>query len=139
MYWPFFDTSLWPVSQWAVFTVKLDVFSYYEASKAIKAYFDFYNIDARLSNEAKEKLSHPLILRFFCETYGDPASVKKISLPEVSDIRLKDLFGDYLNRKLELIRQTGPRKRRTSLEVENYLFTLAGQMRRAIFDPTRPI
>ncbi len=131
VYWPFFDTSLWSVSQWSIFTVKLDVFSYREALKAISAYFDFYNIDARLSDEAKKKLSHPLILRFFCEAYGDPASANKIPLPEVSDIRLKDLFGDYLNRKLELIRHTAPRKRRTSLEVENYLFTLAGQMRSA--------
>ncbi|HEX6182616.1 MAG TPA: response regulator [Pyrinomonadaceae bacterium] len=131
VYWPFFDTSLWPAAQWSVFKVEFDVFSRREAPRAVSAYFDFYNIDVRLSAEAREKLSHPLILRFFCETYGDPASAQKISLPEVSDIRLKDLFGDYLDRKLELIRHTAPRKRRTSREVEDYLFTLAGQMRRA--------
>ena len=131
VYWPFFDTSLWPKSQWKPFDRHLDQFSVSESEKAITAYFDFYHIAARLSKEAEQKLSHPLILRFFCEAYGDPTSTVQIRLHEVPDIRLKVLFDEYLKRKLDSICHTAPRRFRTPRSVQDVLFSLADRMRTA--------
>ena len=126
--WPFFDTSTWPAGQWLRLDLDLDVFSPTESERAIDAYFDFYRIDASLSEEARDKLAHPLILRFFCEAYGNPSSPSLVELPEMHDIRLKVLFDDYRTRKLESIRHTAPRRRRTSRGIEDFLFSLAEWM-----------
>jgi hypothetical protein len=129
VYWPYFDTEAWPRLQWSSLSLDFDIFSPTEFEKAIEAYFDFYNLNAHLSDNAKEKLAHPLILRFFCEAYGNPSSADRIELPEISDIRLKVLFDDYLCQKLESIRYTAPRRRRTCHEVEDFVFSLADEMR----------
>jgi len=131
VYWSFFYTSTWPTFQWSKLDLNLDVYSSGELERAVKAYFDFYNIDASLSEEAKDKLSHPLILRFFCEAYGDPSSPSRVELHQIPDIRFKVLFDDYLARKLDSIRHTAPRRRRTTREIENCLFSLADRMRRS--------
>lgn len=129
VYWPFFDTSCWPVGQWRLFDRRLDLFTTSESERAIRAYFDFYRITADLTSAAKEKLSHPLILRFFCEAYGDPNSATTIALQEVPDIRLKVLFDEYLARKLDSICHTAPKRFRTPRSVEEFLFRLADRMR----------
>jgi len=129
VYWPFFDTSTWPEGQWSRHDLDLDVFSPNESERAIDAYFDFYRIDTSLSEEARDRLAHPLILRFFCEAYGNPSSPGRIELHEIHDIRLKVLFDDYLTRKLDSIRLTAPRRRRTSREIRDFLFSLADWMR----------
>jgi CheY-like chemotaxis protein len=131
VYWPFFDTSLWPRGQWKLFDRKLDLFSVSESNSAIVAYFDFYHITARLSNEAEKKLSHPLILRFFCEAYGNPSNLTPIELHEIPDIRLKVLFDEYLTRKLDSICHTAPQRFRTPRAVQEFLFRLADRMRAA--------
>ena len=131
VYWPFFDTSLWPNKQWRTFDRRLDLFSARESNNAISAYFDYYHIAARLSTEAERKLSHPLILRFFCEAYGDPASPTPILLNEISDVRLKVLFDEYLRRKLDSICHTSPQRFRTPRAVQEFLFRLADRMRTA--------
>jgi CheY-like chemotaxis protein len=128
VYWPFFDTSLWPSAQWRLFDRRLDLFSVGESDRAIAAYFDFYHIVARLSTNAKEKLSHPLILRFFCEAYGNPSSLAPIQLHEIPDIRLKVLFDEYLKRKLDSICHTAPQRFRTPRAVREFLFRLADRM-----------
>lgn len=130
VYWPFFDTSTWPKRQWSRLDLDLDVFSPSESERAIDAYFDFYGIDASLSEEARDKLAHPLILRFFCEAYGDPSSPSRVELPKIHDIRLRVLFDLYLARKLDSIRYRAPRRRRTSREIKDFLFSLADRMHR---------
>lgn len=132
VYWPFFDTSLWPAAQWKLFDRRLDRFSINEYERAIVAYFEFYNIVANLAREAKEKLSHPLILRFFCEAYGDPSSEIAIRLHEIPDIRLKILFDEYLKRKLDSICHTAPQRFRTPRSVLEFLFRLTDRMRTAL-------
>ncbi len=129
VYWPFFDTSLWPAAQWRLFDRRLDLFSVSESDQAIAAYFDFYHIAAHLSREAKTKLSHPLILRFFCEAYGNPLSLPSIELHAVPDIRLKILFDEYLKRKLDSISHTTPHRLRTPRSIQEFLFGLADRMR----------
>ena len=129
VYWPFFDTSLWPALQWKVFDRQLDVFTTTEAEKAITAYFDFYHIVATLTKESREKLNHPLILRFFCEAYGNPSSEMPIHLGEICDIRLKVLFDEYLKRKLDTISHTTPQRFRTPHAIQEFLFRLSDQMR----------
>lgn len=129
VYWPFFDTSLWPAMQWKLFDKRLDLFSTTESERAITAYFDHYHIVARLAKQAKDKLSHPLILRFFCEAYGDPSSTTPIQLHEIPDIRLKVLFDEYLKRKLDSICHTAPQRFRTPRAVQEFVFRLADRMR----------
>jgi CheY-like chemotaxis protein len=129
VYWPFFDTSLWPVGQWRILERQLGLFSKVESERAIRAYFEFYHISAELTSAAKEKLSHPLILRFFCEAYGDPNSAPTIKLQKIPDIRLKVLFAEYLRRKLDSICHTAPKRFRTPDSVKEFLFSLADRMR----------
>jgi CheY-like chemotaxis protein len=129
VYWPFFDTSLWPNKRWRVFETRLDVFSPAESAGAIAAYFDFYQIAADLSKDAREKLSHPLILRFFCEAYGNPSNPTPIQMNEIPDVRLKVLFDEYLKRKMSSICHTSPQRFRTPLAVQDFLFRIAGRMR----------
>ena len=129
VYWPFFDTSTWARGQWKTFDQQLEVFSPTESQRAVAAYFDFYHLRASLNEPAKEKLSHPLILRFFCETYGNPDASEDTELYEIPDIRLKILFDHYLKRKLDSICYTSPRRFRTHRASEEFLFALANQMR----------
>lgn len=128
VYWPFFDTSLWPEDQWSVWKGDLDAYSPTELQDAVRTYFDFYKINASLSHEALSRLSHPLLLRFFCDAYGDPSSSELSDLGHVSDIRLRSLFDDYLHRKSESIRHTAPRRRRTTRDIEGFVFQLADLM-----------
>lgn len=131
IYWPFFDTSMWPKHQWSQLNSDIGLFSSIEFERAVNAYFAHYHISATISSEAKKKLAHPLILRFFCEAYGDSeVATGFVELPEIHDVRLKVLFDDYLAKKVESIRYTATRRRRTSRDIEDFLFSLADSMRR---------
>ncbi len=127
VYWPFFDTSSWPASQWQL--TSMGAFSRVESEQAIGAYFDYYHLSAALNAGTVEKLRHPLVLRFFCEAYGDPDATQTIELRNIQDIRLKNLFDKYLDRKLHSICYTSPRRFRDPRTIENFLFKLADRMR----------
>jgi len=71
----------------------------------LSAYFDCYNIDAGfLSKHVTGALtSDPLLLRFFCEAYGDMSASTPIRLPDMTDIYREGVFRRYLQRKLDQI------------------------------------
>lgn len=102
-YWGLFDAS-W----WASFTKShkderkstkrlLGNFSPSEASAAFDVYFRKYNMSVQPYGNALEQFRHPLLLRFFCETYRGQR------LGRLGDIRLKDLFDTYWQTKLASI------------------------------------
>lgn len=130
IYWDFFESTAWPQDQWSKLDLNFGKFSRSETSKAIVAYFNHYKISVELSERAESNLAHPLILRFFCETYGNPQKDGVINLPSIKDLRLKALFDEYISHKLESIRFTSPKRRRNSKELEDFLFSLAIEMRR---------
>lgn len=71
------------------------------------AYFRFFKISpANIYGDAYHKLvEEPLLLRIFCETYGDPQLRKSIKLPDIYDICNESLFSNYLERKIKDIQQ----------------------------------
>ncbi|MGK7955602.1 MAG: trypsin-like peptidase domain-containing protein [Crocosphaera sp.] len=69
-------------------------FSYAEDSDAFEKYFAYFKITVRPEGNARDQFRHPLLLRFFCETYCG----QNIGL--IRDVRLKDLFNCYWNNKL---------------------------------------
>ncbi len=102
-YWGLFDAS-W----WASFTKShkderkstkrlLGNFSPSEASAAFDAYFRKYSMSVQPYGNALEQFRHPLLLRFFCETYRGQR------IGRLGDIRLKDLFDTYWQTKLASI------------------------------------
>jgi hypothetical protein len=82
---------------------KLDVFSIFEYQSVVPLYLDYYNIKCELKDEARIACHHPLLLRFFCEAYGNTDG-REIYIGEIRDIRLKELFSVYLSRKTDQIR-----------------------------------
>lgn len=130
IYWDFFEYTVWPQDQFSKLDLNFKEFSLSEATEAVVSYFDRYRISANLSERAQNKLAHPLILRFFCETYGNPQSDSLIYLPSIRDLRLKALFDEYIRHKLDSIRFTSPKRRRNSKELEDFLFSLAMEMRK---------
>lgn len=125
VYWPFFEVSRWPQKQWEKLNNLFHNYSKPEFREARKLYFDYYKIKADLSEDAINKLSHPLILRFFCEAYGNPEFNSIVTLRPVVDVRLKKLFDDYLSRKLESIRHLSQNKKRTTTDIEDFLLIFA--------------
>ena len=73
--------------------------------RLVKAYFKFFNIYCEgISKDASDKIANdPLLLRFFCEAYGDHLSKKKINIPKIYDIYKENLFRKYYEEKLEKI------------------------------------
>ncbi|WP_441347457.1 NACHT domain-containing protein [Shimia sp. MMG029] len=68
-------------------------FRFSEYQSAVSSYSQYYDVDFTAQGTAKEQFRHPLLLRFFCETYiGEKIGV-------VRNIRLKELFDTYTERK----------------------------------------
>lgn len=131
IYWPFFSANDWPEDQWLNPDFGVEPFQASAREAAITAYFTFYNIQADVTDAAKEKLAHPLLLRFFCEAYGNPDGDSPQFAGEVRDIRLKPLFETYLKRKLDSVRLLAPGRRRSALEAEQLIFGMAERMRQS--------
>lgn len=74
---------------------KLAKFTEDEHETAIPVYLDHYKIDVRLESRAWEQLKRPLILRFFCEAYGNPKRRAFRHIPPIKEVRLFRLFGEY--------------------------------------------
>ena len=68
----------------------------------LDAYFRFFNLRfSYLSPRAAETLQRDtLLLRIFCEAYGDHNATEAIQLPQVMDIYKDKVFRTYLDRKL---------------------------------------
>ena len=98
IYWGFFVNSSW-VKFGNIVEGNLYSFSRREQENALETYLRYFKIDVRLGPLAKERCKHPLLLRFFCEAYADNGN-ERVSLGNVSDIRLKPLFDDYWKVKI---------------------------------------
>lgn len=99
VFWTFFEAAPWASTVGATFHGRLAAFSDDEYNRASEAYLAPYRIRALLGDQARLHCRHPLLLRFFCEAYGDPHG-PETDLGEVPDIRLKPLFDDYWKKKL---------------------------------------
>ncbi|MGO7904929.1 restriction endonuclease [Rhizobium leguminosarum] len=99
-YWGLFDANWWGLFIRSHHDERkstrrvLGNFSPEEAGHAFKLYFEHYEVSTQPLGNALEQFRHPLLLRFFCETYRGE------SLGRLRDIRLKDLFDTYWERKL---------------------------------------
>ena len=68
-------------------------FSVDERDRALELYLACYQITGLPVGNAAEQCRHPLLLRFFCEAYEGQ------DVGEVEDIRLKELFRRYWDKK----------------------------------------
>lgn len=70
-------------------------------------YFHFFNLSfTNISNKVFEVLTEDtLLLRTFCEAYGDANSDKKITLPTMHDIYKYDVFKTYFDKKFINIKE----------------------------------
>jgi len=77
-----------------------------EKEAMLDGYFRFYNLDMRgLAAHVSETLkSDPLLLRMFCDVYGDPLSSASIPVPQMTSICRAELFKEYYRRKLVGVR-----------------------------------
>lgn len=71
----------------------------------LHSYFVFFKIrPGHMSGNAVRTLrDDPLLLRFFCEAYGDPQAATPTRLPSMPDIYRDTVFRLYLNKKLDEI------------------------------------
>ena len=69
----------------------------------IEAYFQFFKLKCPyLSEKVEESLKNDtLLLRIFCEAYGDHCATRDIILPQLVDLYKDEIFTLYLSRKLE--------------------------------------
>ncbi|MEM1254981.1 MAG: serine protease [Cyanobacteria bacterium P01_H01_bin.21] len=101
-YWGLFEADFWNEYTRVTSSLpgekrtkrKLANFSYAEDSDAFEKYFAHFNIRVRPEGNAREQFRHPLLLRFFCETYRGQ------NMGTIRDVRLKDLFDCYWDNKL---------------------------------------
>jgi DNA-binding CsgD family transcriptional regulator len=96
-------------------------FSDSEFVRASEQYFSYFSILGSITEEAEERLHHPILLRFFCEAYAG----QNIGIKE--DIHLLELFDLYWARKLENIRIT--MGLRTDQNLRVFLLTVSRLMR----------
>jgi hypothetical protein len=70
--------------------------------RMVEAYFQFFKIQpSYMSGTVCQTLKNdPLLLRFFCEAYGNPDLPKNIRLPAMADIYREVVFRTYLDKKL---------------------------------------
>jgi hypothetical protein len=78
-----------------------------EKHKLYSNYFDFYKINPSsvTANAKKKLLEDPLLLRFFCEAYGDPDHKTEVTLPFMVDIHREEIFKQYQEKKINNISQ----------------------------------
>ena len=100
----------------------------HERITAMKRYFDFYRIKCSFSYEVEEHLSNPLLLRFFCEAYGDPTKIKRIELGHFEELRMRELFETYLAKKYEHMKDRRPTTFRDEYILSTKLVKLGEQM-----------
>jgi len=74
-----------------------------EKRRLVHKYFEFFGLSySNIYGNAWYLLSqNPLLLRFYCETYGNPNSKTIKHLGDISNIYKVDLFEQYLTKKLK--------------------------------------
>jgi len=105
--------------------IALGEFSDEEFEEVLPKYCQHFQIHADLSDEAKRRLKHPLLLRFFCEAHKSDTGFRKLG--KVSDIRLKPLFDIYWDKKIIGVREVI--EHRDEREVQDFIFSLARKIR----------
>lgn len=103
----------------------LDEFSSLEYKKALPLYLAHYNIKCELVDKAREACQHPLLLRFFCEAYGD-VDGELTNLGLIMDIRLRELFEKYFLKKTDQISKSLGHL--NTQMILRYLYNLVGYM-----------
>ncbi|MGM0582893.1 MAG: DUF4062 domain-containing protein [Bacteroidota bacterium] len=120
IYWKYFEDDWWKENCSHISIDKLFSFTRNELLEALPNYFHAYSITAKLNDNTKKQLQHPLLLRFFCEAY------KETDMGVVHDIRLLELFDTYCEKKYEQIQQklglVSP------YEIYEYITTIADMM-----------
>jgi hypothetical protein len=99
----------------------LGFFTRKERDLAIKKYFSHYRITTLLEAEPLHALQDPLLLRFFCEAYGNRSDAVG---PRVKHIRLKLLFDEYKYTKYAQIAEHS-KEYRSSDGVADYVDRIA--------------
>jgi len=108
--------------------IDLSRFAMNEYEQAFNLYLNSYKIIGQPVGKAADQCRHPLLLRFFCEAYRGE------EIGELEDIRLKELFDRYWNKKLESIAErmvrAGDERLLNGLEqeIETYLLKIARNM-----------
>lgn len=103
-YWEHYSEIFQSGSRVEITSGGLGKFSEEEQAIAIPVYLDHYKLHVRLESKAWDQLRRPLLLRFFCEAYGDPSRNTYRSIPPIKEVRLFRLFGEYCTVKYENIR-----------------------------------
>lgn len=103
-------------------------FEYDELQDALHRYLEYYHIAAEFSEPARSALSDPLVLRLFCEAFGDIHARGSKNLGFISDIRLHKLFETYENKKFEGLNEKSPTTFRTLRPFKKVLEEIAGKM-----------
>jgi hypothetical protein len=125
IYAAFFQIRLWEDYLQETIRGSLNEFAATEYRQATELYLRYYNISCTLQEEAERACRHPLLLRFFCEAYGN-IDGPTVSRGVVRDIRLTELFQVYVDRKIEQIREAlGHRDTRM---IQRYLYSIALEM-----------
>ena len=80
------------------------------SERMVRAYFRFFKIrQSFMSGTVRKALQgDPLLLRFFCEAYGDPDASESIALPAMADIYREVVFRRYLEKKLDEVASRQP-------------------------------
>lgn len=126
-YWPSFE-PLFALSDATQVTVgELSNFSDEELEAAVPAYLAHYNLQVRFERGARERLRRPLLLRFFCEAFGNPSASSVRRLPTLIEVHLAELFREYCRVKYRNIRDATARQLSTLTtdDVASFLFDLA--------------
>lgn len=74
-----------------------------QKERLYESYMNFFKLKPlNISQEAYQSLcSDPLLLRVFCEAYGNPEAVTIERIPEVYDIYRESLFRKYIEMKIQ--------------------------------------
>jgi len=125
IFWDFFSDEFWDEFVFETAKDRLYNFTQKEFGIALERYMSYYRIDCRMQGEALDKCRQPLLLRFFCEAYGDPNG-DMIYLGNVTEIRLKKLFDDYWDRKIKNIKDS--LSFRNGRDIELFLYAVSDYM-----------
>jgi hypothetical protein len=120
VFWSFFDDLFWDQYVYRRLDGKLYTFTDMEFDQARSNYLTHFQIKGSLVHRAEKSCRHPLLLRFFCESYrGEDVGT-------VQEIRLKELFDRYWEKKIESIRRD--LELRTSADIERLLLGIVRRM-----------
>ena len=103
IYWGFFADQPWRRMTTDVIFRGLYEFTDEEQVLAIDAYLRHFKIKVTFGQDAREKCRHPLLLRFFCEAYSR-SDGEVARRGHVEEIRIKPLFDDYWQNKMDQLR-----------------------------------